>query len=60
MTAKLFWEIGAILQMMTGIGHFIGTHYTQLLHPKDKNIIAQMKNTTLFLHYHLFCSKTYN
>ncbi|HEX9827614.1 MAG TPA: hypothetical protein VGA80_13525 [Flavobacteriaceae bacterium] len=47
MTAKLFWEIGATLQMLIGIAHFIGTYYTQLLHPKDNNLIEQMKNTIL-------------
>ena len=47
MTAKLFWEIGASLQMLIGIAHFWGTNYSQLLHPKDKSLIEQMKNTSL-------------
>ena len=47
MTAKLFWEIGAILQLLIGIAHFMGTCYTQLLHPRDKNLIGQMQNTML-------------
>src|SRR5688572_27395863 len=47
MTAKLFWEISATLQMVIGTAHLIGTYYTQLLHPRDKNLIEQMKNTIL-------------
>jgi hypothetical protein len=47
MTAKLTWEIGASLQMLTGVAHFFGTNYSQLLHPNDKNLILQMKNTFL-------------
>jgi len=47
MTAKLFWEIGAALQMLIGIAHFLGINYTQLLYPKDKNLTEQMKITFL-------------
>lgn len=47
MIAKLLWESGASLQMLIGIAHIIGTLYSQLLYPKDENLIEQMKNTML-------------
>ena len=47
MTAKLLWEIGASLQLVIAIAHLFGTLYSQLLYPKDKNLIEQMKITIL-------------
>ena len=47
MTAKLLWEIGASLQIVIAIAHLFGTLYSQLLYPKDKNLIEQMKITIL-------------
>ena len=47
MTAQLFWEIGASLQIVIAIAHFFGTLFSQLLHPKDNNLKEQMKNTIL-------------
>lgn len=47
MIAKLLWEIGASLQIVIAIAHLFGTLYSQLLYPKDKNLIEQMKITIL-------------
>ncbi|PID68353.1 MAG: hypothetical protein CR989_05290 [Flavobacteriales bacterium] len=47
MTSKLLWEIGASLQIVIAIAHFLGTLFSQLLHPTDKNLIEQMKTTIL-------------
>ncbi len=47
MTAKLLWEIGASLQIVVAVAHIFGTLFSKLLHPKDKNLIAQMKITIL-------------
>ena len=47
MTAKLLWEIGASLQIVIATAHFAGTLFSQLLHPTDKNLEEQMKNTFL-------------
>ncbi len=47
MTAKLLWEIGASLQILVAVAHFLGTLFSQLLHPTDKNLIEQMKTTML-------------
>jgi len=47
MIAKLLWEIGASLQMLIGVAHVLGTLYSQLLHPEDKNLIEKMKSTLL-------------
>lgn len=47
MTAKIVWEIAAALQMLIGIAHVLGTKYTTLLHPQNKNLIEQMKSTVL-------------
>ncbi|PIE47595.1 MAG: hypothetical protein CSA42_02155 [Gammaproteobacteria bacterium] len=47
MTAKLLWEIGASLQIVVAVAHFLGTLFSQLLHPTDKNLIEQMQTTLL-------------
>ncbi len=47
MTAKVLWKIGASLQIVLAIAHFLGTLFSQLLHPTDKNLEEQMKNTLL-------------
>lgn len=47
MTGKLLWEIAASLQIVIAIAHLFGTLYSELLYPKDKNLIEQMKNTLL-------------
>ncbi len=47
MTAKLLWEIGALLQIIIAIAHLFGTLFSKLLHPTDKNLIEQMKTTIL-------------
>ncbi len=37
MIAKLLWEIGASLQIVVAIAHILGTLFSKLLHPTDKN-----------------------
>ncbi len=47
MTAKLLWEVGALLQISIAIAHISGTLFSKLLHPADEDLIAEMKTTVL-------------
>lgn len=47
MTQEILWKIAASLQILIAVAHFVGTLYSPLLHPTDKNLIEKMKQAIL-------------
>ncbi|WP_281323553.1 LIC_13387 family protein [Flavobacterium aestivum] len=47
MTAKILWEIGSTIPLFIGIAHFRGALYSSLLHPTNKQLLEEMKVSTI-------------
>ncbi len=47
MTSKILWEIGSAIPFLIGIVHFSGTLYSKLLHPTNKQLLEEMKVTSI-------------
>lgn len=45
--ARILWEVGSLVPMLIGIMHLIGTLFTELLHPKNKKLMEEMKYTPI-------------